>query len=140
MSYKFKAVRVIAVAAASVSAFVAMGFGPASQTVGVVAEVPLLCRVSFNAGSGAFSEAGLASIGATQEFCNSATGYKVFARAAGADEGSTLIVDGRRFPITGDQEFMIVDNSGPARTSRQISLDAGDGEGGGQLSLRIQAQ
>lgn len=137
---QFRLFRYVSVVAASAASFVAMGFGSTSQPVGVVAEVPLLCRVSFDVGAGTFDANGLAKLGTTQEFCNSGSGYKVYARADGADAGAALLVDGRRFSLTGGGEFVIIDSSGPARMSRQVSLDAGTGDGGGRLSVRIEAQ
>jgi hypothetical protein len=115
------------------------GFDSASQTVSVRAEVPLSCRVSLQGGSGEFNGAGVASLGSTSEFCNSALGYQIFARAEGNVSGARIIVDGRSFPLTAGAEFAVASSNGPAVTSRAIEYDAGDTDGGGRLTLRIQA-
>jgi hypothetical protein len=113
-------------------------FNTASQSISVRAEVPLSCQVSLEGGSGTFSAAGFANLGSTREFCNSAQGYSIFARADGAV--ASIIVDGRTFDLAADgNEFAIVTSQGPALTSRAISYDAGDTDGGGRLTLRIQA-
>lgn len=114
-------------------------FNSASQSVSVRAEVPLNCRVSLQGGSGDFNGAGVAELGSTNEFCNSANGYQIFARADGNVEGAHIIVDGRRFALASGTEFPVVLSRGPAVTSRAISYDAGDTDGGGRLTLRIQA-
>jgi hypothetical protein len=115
-------------------------FNTASQSISVRAEVPLSCQVSLEGGSGTFSAAGFANLGSTKEFCNSAQGYSIFARADGAAAGASIIVDGRTFDLAaGGNEFAIVTAQGPALTSRAISYDAGNTDGGGRLTLRIQA-
>jgi hypothetical protein len=114
-------------------------FNSASQSVSVRAVVPLQCRVSLDVSSGQFDETGVARLGSTDEFCNSAFGYRIFARAEGAVDGASIIVDGRKYPLTSGSEFAIVNSQGPAVTSRAISYDAGITEGGGRLTLRIEA-
>lgn len=115
-------------------------FDTASQTISVRAEVPLNCRVSLDGGTGDFNASGVAKLGSTNEFCNSAQGYRIFARADGAAAGASIIVDGRSYALTsGGGEFQIVASQGPAMTSRVINYDAGSSDGGGRLTLRIEA-
>jgi hypothetical protein len=114
-------------------------FDQASQTVSVRAEVPLSCRVSLQGGNGEFNGAGVAVLGSTNEFCNSANGYQIFARAEGNVDGARIIVDGRTYALASGAEFAVVNSSGPAVTSRSIGYDAGDTDGGGRLTLRILA-
>jgi hypothetical protein len=127
------------------AAFVVLGVGvtsafdTASQTVSVRAEVPLSCQVSLQGGTGEFNGAGVAELGSTREFCNSARGYQIFARAEGNVDGASIIVDGQAYRLTTGAEFAVVRSNGPAITSRTINYDAGDTDGGGRLTLRIQA-
>jgi hypothetical protein len=114
-------------------------FNSASQTVSVRAEVPLSCRVSLQGGTGEFNGAGIAALGSTSEFCNSANGYQIFARAEGNVDGARIIVDNRTYPLVSGAEFAVVSSNGPAVTSRAIGYDAGNTDGGGRLTLRIQA-
>jgi hypothetical protein len=115
-------------------------FDSASQSVSVRAEVPLSCRVSLQGGTGEFNTTGVAALGSTSEFCNSANGYQIFARAEGNVDGARIIVDNRSFPLAAGTEFAVVNSNGPAVTSRTIGYDAGNTDGGGRLTLRIQAK
>jgi hypothetical protein len=117
----------------------ASAFGPASQTISLRGEVPLNCRVSLQGGSGELNGAGVAILGSTNEFCNSGNGYQIFARADGDVEGASIIVDGRAYPLVSGREFPVVVSRTPAVTSRAIGYDAGETDGGGRLTLRIQA-
>jgi hypothetical protein len=114
-------------------------FGSSSSSIGVQAEVPLICNVSLSGGNSNFNASGVADLGSTSEFCNGGKGYKVFARAEGDVDGASIIVDGRAFPLQSGAEFVVVSSNQPASTSRAIQFDAGDTDGGGRLSLRIVA-
>jgi hypothetical protein len=140
MKTTFNRARLGALALALVGATAVTGFRSNEASIGITAEVPLVCRVELAAAAGTFDDAGVAQIGATQEFCNSASGYRIMAVTQGTDDGASLIVDGRRYPVVDGQEIAIVNSVGPNRTGRSIALDAGDGEGGGRLSLRIEAR
>ena len=135
-----KHARIALVAIIGLGSLTIMGFSSSSQSISINGYVPLSCRVAFEGGSGVFDANGVAQIGASKEFCNSADGYRVLARASGVDAGSRLVVDGRSYNIISGQEFVIADTQGPAIMNRAISLDAGDGVGGGSLSLRIEAK
>lgn len=121
-------------------AFGTVAMGDASQSVKMNAIVLLVCNVGFDAGNASYDESGVAELGTTREFCNSGNGYKVYARTSGTDAGASLVVGSSRYEINNGTEILIADISGPARTSRPIYLDAGDGNGGGSLSLRIEAK
>lgn len=114
-------------------------FNSSSQSISVRAEVPLNCRVSLDGGTGDFDASGVANLGSTNEFCNSASGYSIFARAEGAGSGASIMVDGLTYALTAGGEFRIVNSQGPAVTSRKISYSAGSTAGGGRLTLRIEA-
>ena len=115
-------------------------FGPTSQSISLQGEVPLICRVTLAGGSSEFNSAGLASLGSAAEFCNSGSGYRVYARADGGVDGASIIVDGARFALSPGVEFLMASSTTPNSLSRNIVFDAGDTDGGGRLSLRIIAK
>lgn len=115
------------------------GMSDVSTSIKMSAYVPLVCNVGFNANGGTYNESGVIQLGSTQEFCNSGRGYRIYATAYGTDTGASLIVGNNSYSVTNGQEIMVADISGPARTSRNIYLDAGEGQGGGNLSIRIEA-
>jgi hypothetical protein len=114
-------------------------YGPASQSINLQGEVPLICRVSLSGGTPDFNNDGQANLGSTNEFCNSGSGYKVYARAEGEVAGAYLIVDGARYSLQSGADFLIASSSTPNRTSRNLVFDAGSTDGGGKLSVRIVA-
>jgi hypothetical protein len=114
-------------------------FGNASQSISIRGEVPLICRVSLSGGSSDFSADGTASLGTASEFCNSGSGYRVYARADGDVSGANIVVDGVSFPLRAGAEFVIASSSTANSISRNIVYDAGNTDGGGRLSLRIAA-
>lgn len=130
----------------TVGLFVLSGVGMVSafdsntQTISVRAEVPLNCRVSLQGGTGQFNGAGVTQLGSTNEFCNAAGGYQILARAQGTVDGASISIDGKSFPLISGAEFLIVNSQGPASTSRAISYDMGTSDGGGSLTLRIEAK
>ncbi len=140
MVKKEKIMRIGAIGLLSIGAFGTIAMGDSSQSITMNAVVPLVCNVGFDAGNATYDANGIAELGTTREFCNSGNGYKVYARTSGTDAGASLVVGTSRFEITNGQEILIADLSNPARTSRPIYLDAGDGNGGGSLSLRIEAK
>ncbi|MBN8649426.1 MAG: hypothetical protein J0L55_15840 [Caulobacterales bacterium] len=135
-----KIMRIGAIGLLSIGAISTMAMGNSSQAITMNAIVPLVCNVGFEAGNAQYNDSGVAELGATREFCNSGNGYKVYARTTGTDSGASLVVGSSRYEITNGSEILIADLSGPAKTSRQIYLDAGEGNGGGSLSLRIEAK
>jgi hypothetical protein len=123
----------------SVAALAVSGFNSRSATIGLTAEVPLVCNVALQGGNAQFDANGVALLGTTTDFCNKADGYRLIARATGDVAGGRLLVDGRSFPLTANAEFELAASPTAARTGRTIHFDAGSTDGGGQLSLRIVA-
>jgi hypothetical protein len=141
MSLTKKALRLASFSALGAACLAAMGFATASKSINLTADVPILCQVSFEATAGTFGPTGLAELGATREFCNSSSGYLIIARVDGADAGASLRVNGGSpYAFSNGQEFVLADINGPGRGSRSVALDAGSGQGGGSLSLRIEAK
>jgi hypothetical protein len=114
---------VIAALFALAASIPAPGHSEASYTIGIRGEVPLICRVNLDAGK-------------LHEFCNSGSGYRVYAAPSPELVGATLVVDGERKTLTG-QEVEVSSSLTPAIVDRSVALE--DAPGGGSLSLRIEA-
>lgn len=127
-------------ASAALGAFASMGFSAGQTNVAFGGNVPLVCKVELGQAFGTIGANGIAEIGVAQELCNARSGYRLVARTSGVAEGASLIVDGQRFAITNERDFVIAETSGPAVKSRAIALDAGNGDGGGNLTLRLEAK
>lgn len=115
------------------------GFSTSSYSIGISAHVPLSCQVDLQPGDGGFTGS-VTRLGTTREFCNSARGYTLYGLPTGNVDGAKIVVDGREFPLRAGQEFVMVSTSGPDQTGRTILYDAGETDGGGNLSVRIQAK
>ncbi|CAM3214035.1 hypothetical protein SPAN111604_10920 [Sphingomonas antarctica] len=100
-----------------------VGRSEASYTIAIRGEVPLACRVALNGGK-------------LHEFCNSGTGYRVYAAPSPELVGATLVVDGVRKLLTG-QEVQVSSSTSPGIVDRAVALE--DAPSGGSLSLRIEA-
>jgi hypothetical protein len=114
--------------------------GAANATINISGHVPLTCTVNFAGGSGAFNEAGVARLGSTAEFCNNAQGYRLYAYASPDAADGALLVNGRQIALAPGREVLIAENVSPARTSRAIDYLVAEGEGGGSVTLRIEAR
>jgi hypothetical protein len=99
------------------------GRGETSYTIAIRGEVPLVCRVNLDGGR-------------LHEFCNSGTGYRVYAAPSAELVGATLVVDGVRKTLTG-QEVLVSASNRAAIMDRQVALEGGPQNG--SLSLRIEA-
>lgn len=132
--------KVMIMASLALGAFASMGFSANQTQVSIRGNVPLVCKVELGQSVGAIGANGIAEIGVAQELCNARSGYRLVARTSGVDEGASLIVDGQRFAITNERDFIIAETNGPAINSRAIALDAGTGDGGGNLTLRLEAK
>ena len=117
----------------------AAAFGTSSATISISGHVPLTCQVSFAGGSGAFNDAGVARLGSTSEFCNNAQGYRLYAYASPDAAEGALLVNGRQIALGPGREGLIDVTSSPARSSRAIDYLVAEGEGGGSVTLRIEA-
>ncbi|NJR20260.1 MAG: hypothetical protein HC777_01395 [Hyphomonadaceae bacterium] len=116
------------------------GFTSNQATVTISGHVPLICRVNFAGGDGAFNQSGVARLGTTTEFCNDADGYRLYASASHDADPANLIVGGRAVALVPGADVMIFDSQGPASASRSIDYHVGEGGGGGSVTLRIEAK
>lgn len=99
------------------------GRGETSYTIAIRGTVPLVCRVDLNAGR-------------LHEFCNSGTGYRVYAAPSAELIGATLVVDGQR-KMLGGGETLLSSRTSPGIVDRSVQVEGAPV--GGSLSLRIEA-
>ena len=100
----------------------ATGRSETSYSIGIRGFVPLSCRVALNGGT-------------LHEFCNSGTGYRVYAAPSAELIGATLVVDGERKTL-GAGETLLSASKSPGIVDRSVAIEGGEG---GSLSLRIEA-
>jgi hypothetical protein len=98
------------------------GRGETTYTIAIRGEVPLVCRVNLDGGR-------------LHEFCNSGTGYRVYAAPSAELVGATLVVDGVKKTLTG--ETLVSASNAPGIVDRSVALE--DAPQNGSLSLRIEA-
>ena len=108
----------------------------ADYSIGIVGEVPLVCRATVDA-SLATPADGVAGLGQLREFCNSANGYRVFVRHSAELAGATLFVDGRAVPLSAEGSTLISESATAARASRTLVLEAPFGAQNGSLVFTI---
>ena len=101
----------------------ATGRGETTYTIAIRGEVPLVCRVNLDGGR-------------LHEFCNSGTGYRVYAAPSAELVGATLIVDGERKTLGGG-ETLLSSRTSPGIVDRAVAVEGA--AQGGSLSLRIEA-
>ena len=95
----------------------------AGTVIAIEGYVPLVCRVNLTTGT-------------LHEFCNSGSGYRVYASASPELAGATLVVDGVRQPL-GRGEVVIATSATPGIVNRAVTVEGAPS--GGSLSLRIEA-
>src|SRR6476646_6047199 len=83
------------------------GRGEASYTIAIRGTVPLVCRVNLNQGR-------------LHEFCNSGTGYRVYAAPSAELVGATLVVDGER-RVLRSGETLLSSRMSPGIVDRSVS-------------------
>jgi hypothetical protein len=108
-----------------------------SYTIGITGFVPVICRASLDA-TIVPAASGETQLGALNEFCNNPNGYRIFVRGSSELAGATLIVDGQPVTLAGDAPTLVAASTGPAITSRNVSLSSPNGAGG-SLSFEIVA-
>jgi hypothetical protein len=115
------------------------GFSRA-PSMSLEAYVPVACSVGFSFAPSRFNNDGLATLGRTDETCNSGSGYRLFARATGDVDGTSLIVDGREVDLAPGREVLLVDEDGAGSIARKIDYYSETLSDGGSLQLRIEAK
>ncbi len=102
---------IIAALFALAATVLATGRGETTYTIAIRGEVPLVCRVSLNGGR-------------LHEFCNSGSGYRVYAAPSDELAGATLVVDGLRETLNG-QEVQLSSSPRAAIIDRQVRAAGG---------------
>jgi hypothetical protein len=126
-----------AVALAAATASVAIA-APAEYELRLEGHVPVICRVSLDAGSAAAS--GATDLGRMTEFCNNAAGYDVWLTHAQGLSDAAIYVDGRKVALSASGQTLISHSATAASTAHQLRLDPGADAGQvGDISLRITA-
>lgn len=108
-----------------------------SYRIGITGFVPVICRATLDA-TIVPAASGDTPLGALNEFCNNPNGYRIFVRGSAELAGATLIVDGQPVTLSGDAPTLVAFSTGPAITSRNVSLSSPNGAGG-SLSFEIVA-
>jgi hypothetical protein len=116
-----------------------MGFSR-GQTMSLEAYIPVSCSVGFSFAPASFDNQGRANLGRTSETCNSGSGYRIYARATGDVDGTSLIVDGREVSLVAGRDVLLVDEVGAGSIARKIDYYSQTLTEGGSLQLRIEAK
>lgn len=109
-----------------------------SFTLGIRGFVPVICRADVQA-SQITPASGVNAIGVMKEFCNSPSGYQVWADHSASLSDAALLVDGRRVELSDTGSTLISESPHAAMTSRDLAIDLPDSDRMGSLSLRIVA-
>ncbi len=115
------------------------GFARA-PSMSLEAYVPVSCSVGFAFSPGRFNSEGRATLGRTSETCNSGSGYRLYARATGDVDGTSLIIDGNEVDLAPGREVLLVDEAGAGSIARKIDYYSETLSDGGSLQLRIEAK
>jgi len=107
-----------------------------ASTVMISARASTVCRIDFTGTAPAALPSGETGLGRMTELCNSADGYRLVLRHPRGLTDASLIVDGRRIPITaGADETIIVDSDLPGFRERAIAIALADGVDSSSLSF-----
>lgn len=128
----------VALAAPAVAIAPGVEIASSRFSIGLVGYVPVICRATVEANMVGTQE-GVASLGSLNEFCNSPTGYKVYADHSSSLADANLVVDGHKVPLDGTGSTLISSSEGAAIESRDLSLELPENVEGGSLSFRIEA-
>ena len=121
------------VPAASGPALAAEG---ATLSIGVSGFVPVMCRATVTANIVTAKE-GYAELGRLTEFCNSPSGYAVYADHSRELEDVSLIVDGKPVPLRAEGSTLISQSSEAAIAHRTLALSTASDRGSGTITFRI---
>lgn len=98
--------------------------------------VPVICRATVQNANYA-PQAGRIELGTLDEFCNSPTGYQVWAEHSTSLAGAKLVVDGREVSLSRSGATMISHSRGAAMVKRPLALQLTDPSATGSLSIRV---
>jgi hypothetical protein len=100
--------------------------------------VPVVCRAKVDAGT-VRAVPGKAELGQLHEFCNSASGYRVYADYSPELANARLVIDGRTVSLSGGGSTLISSSDAAAIATHDLALQLPQGVKGGSISFRIVA-
>jgi len=111
--------------------------GQSQYTIGITGFVPVICRAELGASAVPVSS-GTVQLGALQEFCNSANGYRVVADYSPSLANATLLVDGAPVALSATGSSVVSQSDKASVASHQLSLELPEGTAAASLSFRIE--
>ena len=98
--------------------------------------VPVICRATVDADH-VVPQDGKVALGTMREFCNSASGYEVWADHSTGLAGSSLVVDGHEVRLSLSGATLISQSRSAAVAKRDLMLNLAEGATSGSLSIRV---
>lgn len=112
--------------------------GSSQLSLDITAKVPVICRTQMT-GTMAAIGADTYSLGALNEFCNNARGYRVVAEYSPTLASAKLMVDGKPVPLGKSGSTVISQSSRAAIASHEVTLEMAKGNApSGAISFRIE--
>ena len=128
----------LAVAIGATAAIAAPQSGSNSMSIDIVARVPVICRTQMT-GAMVATTGNTYRLGALNEFCNNASGYRVIADYSPSLANAKLMVDGKPVPLNKSGSAVVSQSSRAAIASHDVTLElAKGGTPDGQISFRIE--
>lgn len=100
--------------------------------------VPVICRATVDATNVAPQE-GLVDVGTLSEFCNSPTGYQVWADYSPSLAGASVVLDGESVALSDSGSTMLSATDHAGIKSRDMALELPSDTVAGSLSIRVVA-
>ncbi|HZV84128.1 MAG TPA: hypothetical protein VFF48_03995 [Brevundimonas sp.] len=108
----------------------------AGYTFRIQGFVPVICRATVQGATYA-PQAGRIDLGTLDEFCNSPTGYQVWAEHSTSLADAKLVVDGREVSLSRSGKTLISHSGRAATHKRPLALELADRGATGSLSIRV---
>lgn len=112
----------------------------ADTTIAITGVVPVICHARLDAGS-VTATPGTVRLGTLKEFCNSPSGYRVYADYSPSLAHAKLLVDGIPVPLQKDGSTLVSHSAKAAIDTHELALDLpkkGPERVSGSLSFRIE--
>ena len=98
--------------------------------------VPVICRATVQGATYA-PQSGRIDLGTLDEFCNSPSGYQVWAEHSTSLADAKLVVDGREVSLSRSGKTLISQSGQAAMHKRPLALELSDRGATGSLSIRV---
>jgi hypothetical protein len=109
-----------------------------SYNIQIQGIVPVICRAKVDAGTVRVVP-GVADLGKLTEFCNNASGYKVYADYSPELANASLVVDGRSISLADGGSTLVSTSQTAGIATHDLALNVPQGVKGGSISFRIVA-